>query len=425
MNLPVSLPGARASGAAGRRGRVLVRLLGFAVAAVLLFVVVQNVPWKDSLVVRADPAAEGETFHGEILGDWKRDEVRFRFSPVPVIPEGSVLSGHALAGAATEGGVVTAAEDALGGVPFSVEWRPGMPRAFRELDLSGLLPAFGFVVLCTLFIVTRWWRLLALCGCGTTWWTAFRLTYVGLFFNVVLPGSTGGDLARAYVVVRDHPERRANALMSVLMDRILGLVAMAMLATIAIYTNDALEDLRIWVLLAFLAMVAGLAAFVNPTLRRLVRFDAIVERLPQARRLKKLDSALRDHADHPGEIALAVVLSLGNHLAAAAAVFWLARAFGEKVLDFHDVLCVATVANTLTAVPISPGGLGVGEVLYGTLFRLAGGMYMLGVAASFTYRLLLMGVGLLGGVVLLLPGGAEVRRDFAESRGVEGGAALD
>ena len=73
------------------------------------------------------------------------------------------------------------------------------------------------------------------------------------------------------------------------------------------------------------------------------------------------------------------------------------------------------MANTLTAVPISPGGLGVGEVLIGGLFQLGGGMRLLGVASSFVYRLVLASLGLAGGVFLLLPGGSAMRRKFREA----------
>ncbi|HPF15837.1 MAG TPA: lysylphosphatidylglycerol synthase domain-containing protein, partial [Planctomycetota bacterium] len=92
--------------------------------------------------------------------------------------------------------------------------------------------------------------------------------------------------------------------------------------------------------------------------------------------------------------------------------------------SFHDYVCIAAVMNTLSAVPISPGGLGVGEVLAGSLLRLAGGSYTIGVAASITYRLGMFLQGLLGGLVLLLPGGAALRQEWreAESEGEQPGA---
>ncbi len=63
------------------------------------------------------------------------------------------------------------------------------------------------------------------------WANTLRLTFLGLFFNLVLPGITGGDLPKALMVVREHPERRAHALASVVIDRLLGLWVLLVLGT--------------------------------------------------------------------------------------------------------------------------------------------------------------------------------------------------
>jgi len=406
-----------------------------AVAALLLFLVSRTVPWQDTVALRRAESGPSETYRGAIEGDWTSASIAFRFAAGQSVPEGSLLEGTPLAGAPRAGARVALTRSSLEGrgeqgqperlEELRVEWHPGMPRAFRGLQPRGLAVAFLFLFLATLCVSTRWWRLLILSGCGTGWWNAFRLSYVGLFFNTVLPGSTGGDIARAYVVVRDHPERRARALMTVMVDRVLGLVAMALVASIAVYANDArFAHLRGWVLLALAAMVGGLTAVLHPTLRRWMRFDRILARLPQARRLGQLDAALREYAHHPREMALAILLSCANHLCATGAAFALGHAFGDG-LSFHDYVCIVTIANTLTAVPISPGGLGVGEVLFGELFAVAGGMRLLGVATSFVYRLVLVAIGLFGGLFLLAPSGAAVRRELDDARpdaeGTEGG----
>ena len=80
---------------------------------------------------------------------------------------------------------ITTAE--VEGIEGEYSWQPGMPRAFSDLDARGVLTAFGFLVLSSLICATRWWRLLAVAGCGTSFATALRLTYVGLFFNLVVP----------------------------------------------------------------------------------------------------------------------------------------------------------------------------------------------------------------------------------------------
>ena len=83
-----------------------------------------------------------------------------------------------------------------------------------------------------LFTAIRWWRLLAAAGCPTTLFNAVRLTFVGLFFNLVMPGLTGGDLVKAVAVARENPDRKAGAVMSIAVDRLLGLFVLALVAAL-------------------------------------------------------------------------------------------------------------------------------------------------------------------------------------------------
>lgn len=406
------------------------RVVSLLFAVTLLSVVAWNVPWHDTL--QLDQA----TWSGEIEGDWKGEEIHFVFDPdqeavgTPLAgTDAETAPARGLRVRVTRTGLevpAAASEGAQGAnaapeiVPGEFSWRPGMPRAFSDLEVLGVVPAIGFLVLATLFAITRWWRLLALIGCPTSWMTALRVTYVGLFFNLIVPGMSGGDVARAIIVVREHPDRRADALMSVVVDRVLGLIAILTLATTAVYLSDAnLSELRLPVTAALAVLVLGSIAYVNPTLRRWLRFDRLVERLPQARRIKLLDQALAVYVRHPGEIVLALLLSFANHLSVTASILWIGHAFGDE-LSYGAYLAAVSITNTLTSLPISPGGWGVGEAAFGYFFVLLGAQYTLGVATSITYRLCLIVIGLAGGVIMLLPGGRSVRRQFAQSVGEPG-----
>ena len=70
---------------------------------------------------------------------------------------------------------------------------------FTGIDRTRLIQATLMLLFSFLIVVTRWWRLLAVSGCPTTWWNALRLTFIGMFFNLVVPGLTGGDVIKAVV----------------------------------------------------------------------------------------------------------------------------------------------------------------------------------------------------------------------------------
>src|SRR5690606_6224686 len=120
------------------------------------------------------------------------------------------------------------------------------------------------------------------------------------FFNLVLPGLTGGDLVKAGMAVRDHPHARADALVSVVVDRVIGLWALLGLAAgvLLFGGQEALSALRLPVSLAFLGATVVLVIALHPASRRLVGLERWIDKLPQARRLRKMDHAARIYGGH-------------------------------------------------------------------------------------------------------------------------------
>ncbi|MEZ6017506.1 MAG: lysylphosphatidylglycerol synthase transmembrane domain-containing protein [Planctomycetota bacterium] len=404
----------------GKGGRALLaRLLPLLVLAAAIWIVAGNVTWHDTLTVGAS------RLEGDLEGDWRAPVVEFHVWPGQALsPKALPEVVAALGTLAHEGGVVTLREGelALGGVEVDfgpkapeIGWSPGIPHALEGVRIASVLAPFLALIFSTLFVITRWWRLLRFEGCDVRWWTTMRFTYIGLFFNSFIPGLNGGDVARAFAVVRDQPENRSSALMTVVVDRVFGLVAMVLLATVVVLSGgDQLNALKLPVAAFCGAMLLGFVAYLTPWLRRLVRFDALLARLPHGERIARLEASARRLMSHPTEVLIALGLSLGNHLSNAVAVVLSARVLGS-MLGAQDWLAVMTIANTLAAVPISPGGLGVGEALFGGLSKLLGGTYVIGVATSLLYRVELLGLAALGGVVMVA-GGRALRARVAEAR---------
>ncbi|MBL8863378.1 MAG: flippase-like domain-containing protein [Planctomycetes bacterium] len=403
--------GASAPSAAARRPR-LGGILRAALAVLLLGIVAFTVPWRDRLVLSGGPAVLETT--GDIVGGWRADAVAFRFEPgVELVPEWPA-EARAAAHAGAELRVTRGP-----GSPY--DWRPGLLHVFGEMDLRGLFSALGLILASAMVAITRWWRLLRVAGCAARWYDALRLTFIGFFMNLVVPGLTGGDVVKAVLVVREHPERRADALVSVLVDRGLGLlVLMGMAAVVVSVESERFAEVRWPVTFAFLGVLLALWVGLHPWPRRALNIDRILERLPQKQRLRSIDRALSIYARHPGELLVAVVLSAANHASLALALMALGHAFGDT-LGWAEYLGVAAIANTVSSVPIAPGGWGVGEALYGYLFHLLGAPAALGIAVSVSYRLLNTGIGLAGGLFLLpfVPGAREVRAEIetGEKRG--------
>src|SRR5690606_37149136 len=96
--------------------------------------------------------------------------------------------------------------------PSREEIRPrlnkGILTVLRSADLELLLLSVGLIIVGSLLAIYRWTLLLRAAGVETGVWRAVSLTFIGLFFNTVMPGLTGGDLVKAVYIARDHRKKK-------------------------------------------------------------------------------------------------------------------------------------------------------------------------------------------------------------------------
>ncbi len=387
----------------------LVRKLRLPFGLALLALVFWLLPLGERLEWKPE---DGESVFvpGEIQGDWREDVVRFApdpdWEPGPVVPP--ILEDWS-----ESPGPVPVARGPLADGSGSYGWHPAVLRVFRDIDPGWALAALALFFAGNCMVVTRWWRLLRAIGLATTWFGVFRLNFLGMFFNAVVPGLTGGDLVKAVIVARESPGRRTDAVVSVMVDRLIGVVALASIAAAVIFLVEGFEDLRLPVLLFLSIAIVGALVYTSRRLRRLVRFDAFIAKLPLGDKFKLLDDAVLLYKQHQAEVVVAVLISLANHMVYVTGVWLLGLACGVTLTEvpWQKYLVIMPIANIVTALPLTPGGLGVGEALYVWLFEKIGASPSLGVAVSLTFRLTQMLLGLLGGVFLLLPGArSEIRR---------------
>ncbi len=73
--------------------------------------------------------------------------------------------------------------------------------------------------------------LLKVQGIDMGWWRTLRVYFIGAFFNLFLLGSTGGDIMKIFSAMRETASKSA-ALLSVMVDRMMGLVALVVVASV-------------------------------------------------------------------------------------------------------------------------------------------------------------------------------------------------
>src|SRR3984893_16831606 len=71
----------------------------------------------------------------------------------------------------------------------------------------------------------RWQILLKVQGINLNFGRLSGLFLIGMFYNQFLPGGTGGDIIKSYLLLKET-DKKAGALLAVVFDRLIGLVAL-------------------------------------------------------------------------------------------------------------------------------------------------------------------------------------------------------
>ena len=238
------------------------------------------------------------------------------------------------------------------------------------------LAVAGFLI-SLLIIACRWWLLLRLQAVRIGLWEAIRLTFLGQFFNYVVPGTVGGDLVKAYYVSK-HTPRKAAVLVSVLLDRVLGLTELTLMATVMLVivlgTGMAdLEELRLPVITTaiVLAGTGGVLLFLlSRRFRRFLHLEKLYRNTRIARHVAALGKAARLYRRQIGRLAQAILVTFGAHVVWVGSVAMIGWSLSLSIPWYSYFLYIPLI-YILGAVPITPGGIGLIEHFYLAFFAIA------------------------------------------------------
>ncbi|MDX2112988.1 MAG: lysylphosphatidylglycerol synthase transmembrane domain-containing protein [Alphaproteobacteria bacterium] len=228
----------------------------------------------------------------------------------------------------------------------------------------------GFMLLNVLLVTWRWRLLLSMFHLQGAPGLLFHINLIGLFGNIFLPGGAGGDALRAYYLSRHIPKSLTKILLSLILDRLVGLLALVFLAVVALFwlmmhgqmpARLALfSQMVVWLFIAgMMAFVAGMIMILP--LQRVVRRFYRRRRTAFWRRLLQLFGVLRMVRASYWRILLCMAVSLPVHGLTLLGFAMLAHSMDIGNLSaaaYAVSVCFAMLAN---AVPITPGGIGVGE----------------------------------------------------------------
>ncbi|MHC4260274.1 MAG: lysylphosphatidylglycerol synthase transmembrane domain-containing protein [Planctomycetota bacterium] len=297
------------------------------------------------------------------------------------------------------------------------------------LNLWILAGAIGFYILGQMVFVARWSLLLRIQSIRIGYWPAFRLHLLGLFYNNCLPGVVGGDLPRAWYVTH-HTDKKLEAVLSVFVDRAIGLTGMLIMAFCCywfiptegkqqrpqIYYNINLLPRIVeykWPLLGIvvIVLIVFAAVVLSAKGRNLLRRSYVVLRHRGAEMLGRTRDAIRIYYSKKLALVCALLLTFCCQSIHVVAMWLIGREIGLSAhIKYYFVFF--PISWLLGALPISVGGLGIMEgwlkVMFSRVCEVSSGHALV---LALCQRLILLFASLPGVVIHLL--GAHLPKDFS------------
>lgn len=269
-----------------------------------------------------------------------------------------------------------------------MEWEP-LRASLGEWQYS--VPAFFILALTPLGQFWRWQKLLRASGVRLPNRDIFSYLMISKFFNMAFPSYVSGDILRGYYVCRRGEEEsrqsgsadagpktgRQRVVASIVLDRSAGLLPLFVLCLAGLAGT-------LWRplpehLIASLGVVAGLGVFglgsmflfaywlpqppvILLRLSRLVRWEKALRHLHEVTHYYARDLKLI------GNVVGISFLTQGAGLASFV-LFGMALKVQVPVIGY---MIMVPLGLMVTAIPVTPAGLGVGHVAFLTLFRMVG-----------------------------------------------------
>jgi len=257
-----------------------------------------------------------------------------------------------------------------------IDW-PKLWVILRTVNVEWLIVGAGCFLPVLLIVSWRWRLLLSVHGVWMPFGRIFELTMIGQFFSAFLLGTTGGDVIKIFYVARAVPKHRAAVSFTVIVDRVVGMVALLLFGVtlsvtqlpLLLSTPGAKFYTGLFYLLALGAVVVSILACVGPIFLRSRRIRSLMERLPFIHRGKSLIAAYEKTAQARGINFVALIASVPSHMCITLVGYCVLRAMHLQA-PLVPFCAIMAMVNMLIALPISISGFGVREWLFGTFLGL-------------------------------------------------------
>lgn len=287
---------------------------------------------------------------------------------------------------------------------------------FRQVDKKGFLEilktadilllwlAFLIVIVVYVIALYRWEMLLKGLKVHLSLRRILSSYCGGIFFNLFLPSTIGGDLVRSFDLA-SHSQKPKEVIASVLLDRLSGYVGMVGVAILAwLIGFNIVKDKTVITIILILAALLGfiLAVLFNNFLYSKVNNWLHSPRGNKLRiALKDLHQEIYYFRHHKKIIVNNLLFSLIIQILCPLVFYFTAKALGANTKLLYFFIFIPII-SAITMLPISIGGLGLRDATTIFFFAKVGLPKDLSLAMSLINFAFVIIIGFLGGILYVL-----------------------
>jgi uncharacterized membrane protein YbhN (UPF0104 family) len=242
-----------------------------------------------------------------------------------------------------------------------------------------------------------------------------KINWIGFFFSSILPGAVTGDLVKlVYVKKLDPLFTKTFLITSAMLDRILGLSGLLFLSGFfsLLYYKEVtgISPQMSHVISLNLFLLIGTFGFFCVLLSPLRFQDYILKFLPH--KIRSILHQVFSLRENRKEIFICFALSVVIQFLAILAFWTITSPFYGQSLPLPLVFTFIPIGFITVAIPISPGGLGVGHAIFANLFSMVN--ITNGASLFNLFFLCNMSINLLGVIPYLMAGKKPSQKEMEE-----------
>jgi uncharacterized protein (TIRG00374 family) len=264
--------------------------------------------------------------------------------------------------------------------------------AARAADWRFIALACALVALDRVLMAYRWWALLAPLESRPPVGTVMRIFFVSTFVGTFLPASVGGDAVRAYGLSKEGVGG-VDAVASVLMDRLLGIISILIVAIAgAMLARDLIDIRALFPAFAVLIVLCALALAIVFSPRAAAAAAQVLAILPRGRETaERLVQAIQRYASFHLPMVNVLLCSIAVQVLRVLQTYCLGLALGLAV-PLGVYFALVPIILLIVLMPITINGIGTTQAGFVWLFGRAG----VAGAPAFALSVLFLAIAIVG-----------------------------